>query len=114
MPIHAIPAPADPTAPWPEPPTSGNWRRLPDGGLVPDDEVAQRSAQAVQRFAQKLRPAAGPETGARAAAQPARPTPAARPPAPVAPGLRYCVGCGVSMPASARYCPRCGERQPPG
>jgi hypothetical protein len=82
--------------------------------LVPDDEVAQRSAQAVQRFAQKLRPAAGPETGARAAAQPARPTPAARPPAPVAPGLRYCVGCGVSMPASARYCPRCGERQPPG
>ena len=82
--------------------------------LAPDDEVAQRSAQAVQRFAQKLRP----EAGARAPAMPARPAPAGapapRPAAPVAPGLRYCVGCGVSMPATARYCPRCGERQPVG
>lgn len=44
MPIRNIPAPKDPSAPWPEPPTSGNWRRLPDGGLAPDDEATARAA----------------------------------------------------------------------
>ena len=106
--------------------------------LVPDDEVAQRSAQAVQRFAQKISPAGGPETPARPGGPATRPAsagapatrpasagapatrpasagaPAIRPAAAAAPGLRYCVGCGVSMPATARYCPRCGERQPVG
>lgn len=84
--------------------------------LVPDEEVARRSALAVQGYAQKIAPAGGAEAAARPTAPSPRPAaaPASRPAAPVAPGLRYCVGCGVSMPATARYCPRCGERQPPG
>lgn len=44
MTIKSIPAPADTDAPWPEPPTTGNWLRLPDGGLQPADEATARAA----------------------------------------------------------------------
>lgn len=44
MPIRAIPAPLEPDAPLPQPPCSGNWRRLPDGSLTPDDEATARGA----------------------------------------------------------------------
>jgi hypothetical protein len=44
MPFRSIPAPADPNAPYLVPPCSGNWRRLPDGALIPDDEATARSA----------------------------------------------------------------------
>ncbi len=44
MSIKSIPAPADPQAPWPEPPCTGNWRRLPDGSLQPADEATARAA----------------------------------------------------------------------
>ena len=44
MRICHIPPSADPKAPLPEAPTTGNWRRLPDGGLIPDDETTARGA----------------------------------------------------------------------
>lgn len=44
MTIKSIPGPAAPDQPWPEPPCSGNWRRLPDGGLKPEDEATARAA----------------------------------------------------------------------
>lgn len=44
MPFSTIPAPTDPKQPLPDPPTSGNWLRLPDGGLQPADEATARGA----------------------------------------------------------------------
>ncbi len=44
MDFLTIPGPTEPDAPWPNPPTTGNWLRLDDGGLVPQDEATARTA----------------------------------------------------------------------
>lgn len=44
MTIKSIPAPADPEAPTPVPPCSGNWLRAEDGTLTPADEATARAA----------------------------------------------------------------------
>lgn len=44
MSFRTIPGPAESSAPWPDPPTSGNWVRLPDGGLQPQDEATAKAA----------------------------------------------------------------------
>lgn len=42
MTILSIPAPSPDDLP--DPPTSGNWQRNPDGSLVPADEATARTA----------------------------------------------------------------------
>lgn len=42
--MPAIAIPATETQPWPDPPASGNWVRLPDGALAPADEATARGA----------------------------------------------------------------------
>lgn len=80
--------------------------------LTSDEAAAQRSAQQVKRYAQKINAAE---------AQDSRPPPAPAPRPPRAPmpmpaqsaaaEQRFCVDCGASVPVAARYCPGCGERQ---
>jgi len=40
------------------------------------------------------------------------PAPFAPPPPPPSEAKRFCVNCGSELPASARYCEKCGAQQP--
>lgn len=87
--------------------------------LTSDETAARRSAQQIKRYAEKINAAeaqegspapATPRPQRAAPPTPATPLPRAPTPGP-GPGRRFCVDCGESMAQSARFCPRCGERQ---